>query len=153
MKKMMAMAMAATMVMAAAVPAMALDDKTGTTLVTYGVDEAYVLTVPAEVNFAIGNLSYARTLEVSDARIANTNRLTVTVSSANDYNLVCDGSKIAYTVKEGDTAFTSMVVESGVVEKTANLTFATTEEAINAATKSGTHTDTLTFTGSIAAKA
>ena len=155
MKKMMAMAMAATMVMAAAVPAMA-DEKSMT--VTYGVDAGYVLTIPSDVTFTKSALTGSGDVKVTEALLAADETLTVTIKSTNGYNLVYDtDSKIVYTVTPaGGQAFSGtdaqvvMEVEAGTKEKTVALAFATTENAIAAATKSGDHEDTLTFTGSIA---
>lgn len=124
----------------------------GTTTVKYGVSGGYELVIPDNVNFtSAGTLS--GTVKASNVLIEQGRKLQVTVTSTNNWNLVNNGSTIAYTVKKGTTEVANndvvLEVEAGTAEGNTSLTFETTTDAIAAATKSGDHTDTLTFTAAV----
>ena len=156
-KLILSLTLAALLMTALAVPAFAVDitgETTGSTTLTYGVAEAFIVTIPADFNLSTTESSYA--VSASGVVIPNSNRLTVTMSSAqfNDadkYRVAYQGSFIKYTVKLGDTPLTAngqtvLTVNAGNASGSSTLKFSTTSENIKAATKAGDHTDTLTFT-------
>ena len=161
MKRILAVILAAVMVMGLATAVFA-DDKTldgdaGTTNVTYTTEEAYTVTIPADITLTSSKLSATGNVKVTNALLGSGETLKITVASSNGYNLVNGDSKIAYTVKKGETTITAdanevISVEAGVKitdTNSAALTFATTEANIKAATAAGAHKDTLTFTVSV----
>lgn len=131
---------------------------TGDTDITYNVAVSYIVTIPDDVTFNSGSLSGSGEVVASEVRLENGNKLTVTMTSKNGYgtsfNLTCEPapvSSIPYTIKvDGTPVITSssvvLTVPAGTTTDSVTLTFATTEEDIAKATKSGSHTDKLTFT-------
>ena len=120
----------------------------GSVTVSYGVSESYVVTIPA--NIAISTTGVESTLSASSVLIPDGKTLTVTATSQNGYNLEYTNSKIPYTVlvngtKQTEATFTALSVVSGSTSGNATLVFKTTDEDIAKATKSGDHTDVLTF--------
>jgi len=148
--------------MAAPVFAAPLDKNTttGSVTVTYEVAESYTVSIPASFDFTAESLSNIAEVSASNVLIENGKELNVTMTSANysdnKYTLNYEGSKITYTVKQGETNFTNagevLSIASGTTSGSASLTFATTNDEIAKATKSGAHTDTLTFTVAVAAQ-
>jgi uncharacterized cupin superfamily protein len=131
------------------------DTTTGTMNVTYGVGETYTISIPDSLGFT-QDLTQTVDVSVTDVLLPHGKTLTLSLTSANDYKLVYEDSEIVYTVTKGSVAFTSQVTEVLTVSAgdpeattTESLTFATTSEAIAAATLSGQHVDTLTFTASV----
>lgn len=129
-----------------------LTDGTGTMEVTYGVTEGYVITIPDSVNFSNDTLTVEGEVKASNVIIPDGKSLKVSLVSANGFKLLYSGSEIVYTLKNGetevasgDTVLTVLAGSTGLAGST-KLTFSTTTENIAAATKSGAHTDTLTFT-------
>ena len=157
MKKMIVMSLVMMMTLAMAVPAMAAEDQTKGMTVTYGVSDGFEMTIPADLEFTKSDLSFNKNVVISNAILAGGQALTVTVESENGYNMVYDtDSKIAYTVTpDGGSAFSGsdaqivLTVNAGTTDASKALTFATTANAIDGATKAGTHTDTLTFTATV----
>ena len=153
-------------IMSLAVPVFAADlnkdTTTGTTVVSYGVDSGYTVSIPSAVNFTSSTLTQSGQVTASNVIIENGKTLKVKMTSANyteedGYTLnYGDGevSKIKYTIKNGDVDFVNgasvLEVAAGTTAGgTSTLNFATTTEDIEAATKSGEHKDTLTFTVSV----
>ena len=136
------------------------DTTSGTTTVTYTVSDSYTVSIPADVAFASDSLSKAGTVSASNVILVDGKTLTVKVASANGYALKCGtgtASSIAYTLTpaggsalSGTDATTVLTVAAGTTSGSTNLTFATTAQNIASATKAGDHTDTLTFTCSVA---
>lgn len=129
---------------------------TGNTSIQYNVDESYIVTIPENVNFNAG-LSGSGTVAASDVLLADGKKLTVTMTSKNGYgtsfNLTYGNpvSSIPYSITVGGTPVTTnsyvvLTVPAGTTINSVALTFATTDEDIAKATKSGLHQDTLTFT-------
>lgn len=127
--------------------------------VTYGVTEGFTVTIPA--NFDLSTTESEKTVSASGVLIPTGEQLTVTMSSANfettdKYRVKNDTSYIKYTVKKGAasasaTELTSngdtiLTVGAGTTSGSIKLYFSTTQTNIDAATKAGNHTDTLTFT-------
>ena len=139
-------------------------DKSGTTEITYGIEEGYYLTIPSNVNLSTEAPEEESELSVTEVRLGANKNLTVTMKSANygkveadRYQVVYDNdSRITYTVKKGDKGAVNTEVtdnehvlidiDAGATESKIYLTFTTTDEEIEEATKAGTHEDTLTFT-------
>ncbi len=154
MKKLLTLVLAVMMLCSVSVTAFAATDldkgnNVGSMTVSYGVDEGYVVTIPADVT--VSTTGVETTLSASKVLLSDGKTLTVSVASANGFKLECAGSKIPYTVSVGDTeqtnaTFTALSIKSGTTSGSVNLTFKTTQADINNATKAGTHTDTLTFT-------
>ena len=124
------------------------DNTVGSITVSYGVSESYVVTIPADI--AISTTGVESTLSASSVLIPDGKTLTVSATSQNGYNLEYANSKIPYTVlvngtKQTDATFTALSVVSGSTSGNATLIFKTTDEDIAKATKSGNHTDVLTF--------
>lgn len=132
--------------------------------VTYQVGEGYTVSIPADISFSsTDQTNYTATGNVSatGVLIETDNTLNVKMTSANYENgayTLQDSSgesKIVYTIKNGDQDFENdtnvLSVSAGADNLSAETTlnFATTSDEIAKATKSGAHTDTLTFTVSI----
>lgn len=153
-------------IMSLAVPVFAADlnkDVTsGTTVVSYGVNSGYTVSIPSDVNFTSSTLEQQGVVKASNVIIENGKTLKVKMSSANyteedGYTLnygTGEVSKIKYTIKNDNADFVNasnvLEVAAGTTEESSTtLTFSTTEANIGKATKSGAHTDTLTFTVSV----
>lgn len=131
--------------------------------VKHNVGEGYIVTIPADFTFEVNGTDYTSTqvVKATDVLIEAGKTLNVKMSSANykdadGYTLQDSSkeSKIVYTIEtNAQQAFTNegtvLSVAAGTDEGSANLTFSTTEEEIAKATKSGDHTDILTFTVSV----
>lgn len=140
-------------------------NKSGTTEITYGINEGYYLEIPA--NLDLTTTASEKKLAVTEVRLAAGKKLTVEMESenfgkveANRYQVVYDNTScITYTVKKGaagavNTEVTEnnhelINIDAGETDAEIYLTFTTTDEEIEEATKAGTHTDTLTFTVSV----
>lgn len=153
MKKLFTLVLAVLMLCSVSVTAFATDlDKNhtgGSMTVSYGVDEGYVVTIPADVT--VSTAGEERTLSANSVLLPDGKTLTVSVASANGFKLEYAGSKIPYTVSVGSTkqttaTFTALSILSGTTSGSVKLTFKTTQNDIDKATKAGNHTDTLTFT-------
>jgi hypothetical protein len=136
-----------------------------TVTVTYTVADSYEVTIPADVTLTSDG-SYQGTGEVKaenvlieDGKVLNVKLTSANAGEATDatgYVLKdkSGASSIAYEIKKGDAAVANgsvvLAVSAGTtVEQTASLTFATSEDKVSAVTKSGAHTDTLTFKVSV----
>lgn len=137
-------------------------NKSGTTEITYGINEGYYLEIPA--NLDLTTIASEKKLAVTEVRLAAGKNLTIEMESdnfgkvvANRYQVVYDDTScITYTVKKGDAGAVNTEVtnnnhklidiDAGETGAEIYLTFTTTDEEIEDATKAGTHTDTLTFT-------
>ena len=155
MKKILAVVLAAAMIMSMTTAVFAdttIEGNSGTTDVTYETKESYTVTIPADVKFD-ESYYYDDEVKVTNALLAESRILTVTVDSANGYKLKYGNSEIAYTLT-GDDLITEdnrtvLTVKSGIKVtdvREQELDFETSEEAVKAATLAGEHKDTLTFT-------
>lgn len=154
MKKLLTLVLAAAMLCSVSVTAFAATDldknnTAGSMTVSYGVDEGYVVTIPADV--WVSTTGVERELSANSVLLPDGKTLTVSVASANGFELNYAGSKIPYTVSVGSTeqttaTFTALSILSGTTSGSVKLTFKTTQADIAGATKAGNHTDTLTFT-------
>ena len=127
-------------------------DNVGSITVSYGVSEGYVVTIPADI--VISTEGVESTLSASSVLLPDGKTLTVSVTSQNDYNLEYANSKIPYAVFVDETeqttaTFNALSVSSGTTSGNVTMVFKTTDGDIAKATKSGNHTDTLTFTCTI----
>jgi hypothetical protein len=133
--------------------------KQGTTEVSYSVTQNYTVTIPAD--FTLTNSDSSKTVKVEDVRIESGKSLTIKMKTQNfddtaKYRVKLNNSYIHYTIQVGGSeqstnditvgTFASGTVNPGEV----TLTFSTTDDNIKSATESGKHTDTLTFTCSVA---
>ena len=153
MKKLLILVLAVVMLCSVSVTAFAADldedNKVGTVTVSYGVAEGYVVAIPTDV--IVSTAGVEASLSASSVLIPDGKTLTVSVTSANNFTLAYAGSTIPYTVSVGEVeqtaaSFTALSLASGTTSGDVTLTFKTTEEDVANATKSGSHTDTLTFT-------
>ena len=153
MKKLLILVLAVVMLCSVSVTAFAADldedNKVGTVTVSYGVAEGYVVTIPTDV--IVSTAGVEASLSASSVLIPDGKTLTVSVTSANNFTLAYAGSTIPYTVSVGEVeqtaaSFTALSLASGTTSGDVTLTFKTTEEDVANATKSGSHTDILTFT-------
>ena len=124
------------------------ENNVGSVTVSYGVSESYVVTIPADI--VISTTGVESTLSASSVLIPDGKTLTVSATSKNGYNLEYANSKIPYSVlvnetKQTEATFIALSVVSGSTSGNATLVFKTTDEDIAKATKSGNHTDVLTF--------
>lgn len=157
MKKLFTLVLAVLMLCSVSVTAFAATDLdknniAGSMTVSYGVDEGYVVTIPADVTVSTAGVE--STLSASNVFLPDGKTLSVSVASANGFKLNYAGSEIPYTVSVGSTqqttaTFTALSILSGTTSGSVKLTFKTTQADINNATKAGNHTDTLTFTCSV----
>ena len=127
--------------------------------VTILLDTSYVVHILADVGFSADTLTTTQTLTVSDVHLTDYEILRVTIDSTNDFSLNYGSgrvSKIPYTVTKtatnggSDVILSSgnnivMEVEPGNLAGSQELVFATTQDAIDGATKAGEHKDLLTF--------
>lgn len=153
MKKLLTLVLAVLMLCSVSVTAFAADldkgNNVGSMTVSYGVDEGYVVTIPADVTVSTDGVE--TTLSASNVLLPDGKTLNVSVASANGFKLEYADSKIPYTVSVGNTeqtnvTFTALSITSGTTSGSVKLTFKTTNADIAGATKAGNHTDTLTFT-------
>ena len=153
MKKLLILVLAVVMLCSVSITAFAADldedNKVGTITVSYGVAEGYVVTIPSDVNVSTAGVETS--LSASSVLIPDGKTLTVSITSANNFALAYAGSTIPYTVSVGEVeqtaaSFTALSIASGTTSGNVTLTFKTTDDDIASATKSGSHTDTLTFT-------
>ena len=153
MKKLLILVLAVVMLCSVSVTAFAADldedNKVGTVTVSYGVAEGYVVTIPTDV--IVSTAGVETSLSASSVLIPDGKTLTVSITSANNFALAYAGSTIPYTVSVGaveqtEPSFTALSIASGTTSGNVTLTFKTTDDDIASATKSGSHTDTLTFT-------
>lgn len=131
--------------------------------VTYQVGVSYTVSIPADFTLTSEdqtNYTAEETVSATGVLIEAGKTLNVKMKSTNfadgEYKLKDSSgeSKIKYTIKNGEQDFTNdttvLTVEAGTTEEAeTTLKFATTAEEIGKATKSGDHTDTLTFTVSV----
>ena len=129
------------------------ENQTGTLNVTYTTTETYTVTIPADVTLSSAAKEVSdREVKATDVLLASGSTLTVTVASANGYQLKNGTSAIPYTCKAGNTTITAdnntvLTVSAGTKNPDAvSLTIGTTDADIANATLAGAHTDTLTFT-------
>ena len=155
MKKTISAILAVIMILALGITAFAENGISGnsTIEVTYTTAEAYVVTIPSNQSFSADNLSKTGSVNAANVLLKSGDVLNVTMKSANDFKLVCDGSEIEYAVKIGGEAVANdaavLTVNAGSTSGNADLTFETTVDNIAAATKAGDHVDTITFTCSV----
>ena len=158
MKKMLAVVLSAAMVMSMSTAVFAdttLEGNSGTTNVIYTTEESYTVTIPADIALKDDYFESSE-VKVTNALLADSSVLAITVSSENNYKLKCGDSAIDYTLT-GDDRITEennevLRVTSGVKVTDVNsqeLDFETSEEAVKAATLAGEHKDTLTFNVSL----
>lgn len=135
----------------------------GNTEINYDVEESYIVTIPVAVTFEGEHLTHADSVSATQVLIGDGKTLTVSMDSDNyldgsfylNYGEIGIVSKIPYVIKLNDNTvtedpYTVLTVSAGYTEGSSTLTFSTTEDNIKKATKSGIHTDTLTFTCNVA---
>lgn len=155
-----AVAMMATMSMTAfAAEITGKTDNSSDVTVTYGVEDSYVVTIPADITLSADAAS-DMVVSAADVVIGYGEQLTVSISSTNyadsKWYLVDTtnaNNKLEYSVKNGETAVASGGTILTVAAGTADTTTVTlSTQLVDTATVSGTYTDTITFTvGKIAA--
>jgi hypothetical protein len=136
-------------------------NKSGTTEIYYGIEEGYYLTIPADLR--LSTTADEQQLAVTEVRLASGKILKVNMTSdnygeikADKYQVIYDDSCITYTVRKGakgavNTEVTEnnhelININAGDTSAEVYLTFTTTDDEIEEATKAGRHEDTLTFT-------
>ena len=107
MKKILAIALAVLMLAAMAVPAFAANQELvftenaeenvlperGNVVVTYGVAQSYLVTIPQDVAFSDTALKDERTLSVANLKLRGDEKLTIAIDSEYDYKLVDTNKK------------------------------------------------------------
>lgn len=152
-KKIITLALAAAMLSATGITAFAADPETKATNVSYDVQPTYTVTIPATVD--LGDNDVTANIEASDVLLETGKKIKVDLTAASN---TASGS--TFNAKNGDSAVTytitgdkAIAVGDTVATFTANgrktLTFSAADKS--AATVAGTHTETLTFTISVAA--
>ena len=157
-----ALAMAAAMAMSASAvdPTQIVPDADGNPTpetagaeVTYNVDAAYIVTIPAGADISSG--SDVQTITAADVLLEQGQKIKVTLSEASNtpsgksFSAKDESgeSTVKYTIKAGDTDVavgdTVAEFETKTGEQSATLTF--TKDADSTPTYAGTHTETLTF--------
>ena len=153
MKKLLSLVLAAILLCSISVTALATDlnegNNVGVITVSYGVSEGYIVTIPADVSISTAGVE--STLSANSVLLPDGKTLTVSVTSENNYNLEYANSTIPYTIlvdgmEQTAETFIALSVISGTTSDNVTMVFKTTDENIAKATKSGNHTDTLTFT-------
>lgn len=162
MKKILSLALAAMMVVSMVPAAYATNitidgNQTASTVVTYGLDEGYTVTIPDSVALNTDGVG-AATLSASNVIIASGKTLNVRISGADyvdawelidqaDANNAVTYSikKAGAEVKSGDVVLAAASGDNWNSSVSATLDFEITE----AIAKSGSYKDTLTFTVSI----
>ena len=122
----------------------------GSMEISYTIPETYSVVIPESVNLTAETPSATGTVSASDVRLAANRTLKVTMDSINNFYLKNGESAVEYTVSDQTGAISDggivLSVQAGTTSGSNSLTFATTAEKIKAATLSGNHIDTLTFT-------
>ena len=122
--------------------------------VSYTASEAYVVTIPSSQALSAGSLSSTGTVSANVLLKAG-DVLKVFMNSANGFALKCGESAIAYSVEKDGAVLENdacvLEVAAGSTSGEKELTFATTEQAVAAATIAGEHTDVITFSCSLIA--
>ena len=157
-----AIAMAAAMAMSASAvdPTQIVPDADGNPTpetagaeVTYNVDAAYIVTIPAGADISSG--SDVQTITAADVLLEQGQKIKVTLSEASNtpsgksFSAKDESgeSTVKYTIKAGDTDVavgdTVAEFETKTGEQSATLTF--TKDADSTPTFAGKHTETLTF--------
>lgn len=130
--------------------------------VEYTVDESYTIIIPPDLILNLEENVVPQEVAAENVRLSLGKNLVVNMKSANwsekdKYRVIFDmDSIIKYNIKKGisknliDTEITDNNVEllnlsAGETEENVYLKFFTTKENISKATKSGKHTDVLTF--------
>lgn len=159
MKKFFAILLTVTMMATMTMTAFAatINGDEGSVEVTYGVDEKYIVNIPANTSLTENGVP----MEVSakDVVIPYGNKLTVSVSSTNYsdskwylVDTVNAENKLEYSIKNGDNAVASgdaiLTVAAGTTEEQKVTLTAKLEDT---ATISGTYKDTITFNVSVVA--
>ena len=157
MKKMLSLVLALVLMLSMSLTVAAANgingSSSGTVEVSYNTEESYIVTIPSDV--ALSTTGVNGTVKAESVLLEAGKSLTVSMASTNGFAVEYEDSAIAYTVEAGGStisvadstqAVTVLTVESGTTTGEETLTFKTTDTAIQAATQSGEHTDTLTFT-------
>lgn len=159
MKKFFAILLAIAMMATMSVTAFAatIEGNEGSVEVTYGVEDSYVVTIPA--SFTVG-ATEGTEVSASDVVIGYGEQLTVSISSTNydtessKWYLVDTANaenKLNYTIKVGDADVVNNGVILTVPAGTAETVSASLATAlVDQATVSGTYKDTITFTVTVA---
>lgn len=163
MKKVLSLGMTLALCLSLAVPAFAAgtnistDGGTGNTVVTYGMSQGFVVTIPADFNIG-SSLEATADVVASDVMIPYGTTLNVRVSG-DDYvdkweliDVASATNKLTYAITQDSGAKTInnndivLAVDSGdVTGATETLEFKITDTVV----KAGTYQDTLTFTVSV----
>ena len=162
MKKILSLALAAMMVVSMIPAAYATNitidgDQTASTVVTYGLDEGYTVTIPDSVALNTDGVGTA-VLSAADVIIASGKTLNIRISGAdyvNAWELIDQAdadNKIVYSIKKagaevksGDVVLAAAAGDNWNSTVSSTLNFEITGEIA----KSGSYKDTLTFTVSI----
>lgn len=154
MKKIVSLVLVLALALSLSIPAFAADNtlnsttQSGNTTATYTMAKSYTVTIPDAITVG----GSAITVKAENVVIDPKDTLEVKVSSANGWNLTYQGDRLAYHLAKDST---EVKTDNALVLSVAAGT-ATGSQALTAAlnsdvtvTKSGTYTDTLTFTVSI----
>ena len=144
MKKLLAIILAALMIAACSVTAFAAD----TTTVTYEVQPTYTVSIPAAVTLSDADVT--ADITASDVVIENGSQITVKLTAASNtasgstFNAKNGDSTVTYTITGDEAIAVGDTVATFTADGSKTLTFSAADKS--ATTKSGEHTETLTFT-------
>ena len=151
MKKLLTLALVGAMLTATGITAYAVPGNT--TEVSYEVAPTYTVVIPESV--ALGDTAVTADIEATNVLLEDGKQIKVDLTAASNtasgstFNAKNGDSAVTYTISAGDKA---IAVNDTVATFTANgsktLTFSAADKS--AATVAGAHTDTLTFTVSLA---
>lgn len=130
--------------------------ETGTTRVTYELNQGYTITIPGEFALTPGS-EIEKQVSASGAIIAEGKTLNVKISSSNfsngEWHIKDANNSYSYELTKGqertaiESGATILSVNAGTTEEvTESIFFSLDEDTV---TKAGTYSDTLTFTVSV----
>ena len=148
MKKLLTLALVGAMLTATGITAFAADPETKATNVSYDVQPAYTVTIPATVD--LGDNDVIANIEASDVLLEAGKQIKVDLTAASNtasgstFNAKNGDSAVTYTITGDKAIAVGDTVATFAANGSKTLTFSAADKS--AATVAGSHTETLTFT-------